>query len=96
MASLKGQCQMICKENQSYCWHQDCIIRKRFTSGQFLIENKYGHVRAAVPYDLMFSNAEKDTYKQYNLEADEWVLEAEIERTIFRQTVTHTLQKYFM
>jgi len=91
MASLKGQCKIVCKGNKRYCWHEECTILKRFTSGKFLIENKNGYVRAAVPYDLIFSKAEKKIYKQYNLEANEWVLEAEGEKTV-QQTMASKLQ----
>jgi len=92
MASLKGQCALICTGNQRACWHQDCKILRRFTSGKFLIENKNGKVQAAVPYDLIFSNAEKNIYKQYNLEADAWVLEADAKNSILGQTMASKLQ----
>ena len=92
MASLKGQCELVCQGNQGTCWHQDCNILRRFASGKFLIENKNGHVRAVVPYDLIFSNAEKNIYKQYNLEADAWILEADAKNSILGQTMASKLQ----
>lgn len=49
MASLKGQCSVACKGDTRSCWHMDCKITKRFTSGKFLIENRRGFIRAAAP-----------------------------------------------
>jgi len=95
MASLKGQCSIACKGDKRSCWHMDCKILRRFSSGQFLIENTHGYARAAVPAALFFSISEESTYNQYNLTADELDLEAEVDRERMRQTIASKLQNSF-
>ena len=95
MASLKGQCSMACKGDKRSCWHMDCKILKRFRSGKFLIENRHGYIRAAIPVELFFSISEENQYSQYNLTADELDLEAEMDREAIRQTIAGKLQNSF-
>ena len=95
MASLKGQCSIACSGDKRSCWHVDCTILRRFRSGKFLIENRHGYVRAAVPVELFFSNSEEVAYSQYNLTANELDLEAESEREELRQTIAGKLQNSF-
>ena len=95
MVALKGQCSVSCKGDKRSCWHLDCKILRRFTSGKFLIENRHDYVRAAVPAALFFSISEESTYNQYNLTADELDLEAEVDRERMRQTIAGKLQNSF-
>ena len=95
MASLKGQCSVACKGDKRSCWHTDCTILRRFTSGKFLIENRHGYVRAALPIELFFSISEENMYSQYNLTADELELDAAAERETMRQTIAGKLQNSF-
>ena len=95
MASLKGQCSIACSGDKRSCWHMECKILRRFKSGKFLIENRKGYVRAAVPAALFFSISEESTYGQYNLTADELDLEAEEDRETMRQTIAGKLQNSF-
>jgi len=95
MVALKGQCSVSCKGDKRSCWHLDCKILRRFTSGKFLIENRHDYVRAAVPADLVFSISEERDYGQYNLTADELDLEAEVDRERMRQTIAGKLQNSF-
>ena len=87
MAALKSDCGVACKSDKRSCWHQDCTIVKRFTSGKFIIENKHGFIRAAVPADLYFTAAEEKLYRDYNLEADELELEAMYERLMLQARI---------
>ena len=95
MASLKGQCSVACKGDKRSCWHSDCTILKRFQSGKFLIENRNGYIRAAVPAELLFSISEERDYAQYDLKADELDLEAEAARSAIRSSMVHKLQNKF-
>ena len=94
MVSLKGICTVTCKGDKRTCWHMDCIILKRFTSGKFLIENANGYVRAAVPTDLVFSISEENKYNKYNLKVDDIELGAEAEREQIRQTMANNLKTF--
>ena len=71
MVSLKGICTATCTGDKRSCWHKECKIVRRFTSGKFLIENANGYVRAAVPADLVFSTSEENKYNKYNLKVDD-------------------------
>lgn len=73
----------------------DCMILRRFKSGKFLIENRHGYVRAAVPAALFFSISEEREYSQYDLTATELDLDAETEREAMRQTIAGKLQNSF-
>ena len=95
MVALKGQCSVACKGDKRSCWHMDCKILRRFTSGKFLIENRHNYVRAAGPADLLFSISEERAYSQYNLTADELELEAATDRETLRQTTAHKLRNSF-
>jgi len=95
MVALKGQCSVSCKGDKRSCWHMDCKILRRFTSGKFLIENRHNYVRAAVPADLLFSISEERDYSQHNLTADALDLEAEVAREALRQTMVSKLQNSF-
>lgn len=95
MASLKGQCSVACKGDTRSCWHMDCKITKRFTSGKFLIENRRGFIRAAAPADLVFSISEEREYSQYDLTADELELDAAADRETIRQNMEHKLRNSF-
>ena len=55
MAALRSDCGVACKIDKRSCWHQDCKIVRRFTSGKFIIENNHGYIRAAVHADLYFT-----------------------------------------
>ncbi len=95
MASLKGQCSVTCKGDKRACWHTDCTILRRFKSGKFLIENRHGYVRAAVPSDMFFSVSEEREYSEYNLRADELELEADADREKMRNSMVDKLQSKF-
>ena len=83
MALVNGKCTAACVDGRS-CWHKECEIVKRFTSGKFLLENKAGYVRAAIPKDIRFTDYEANKYSDYNLFADELELDAMLERQIIQ------------
>ena len=70
MASLSGKCSLACRDTRA-CWHTNCKIIRVFTSGKFLIKNRAGYVRAAVPADLELTEEERVQYEEYNLYATE-------------------------
>ena len=90
MAALRSDCGVACRSDSKSCWHHDCKIVKRFTSGKFMIENKHGFIRAAVPADLYFTTDEEKLYRDYNLEADELELEAMNERLMLQARIKNT------
>ena len=83
MASIMGKCTAACGDGRS-CWHKECLIIKRFTSGKFLLENKTGYVTASVPKNINFTDYEAIKYGDYNLYADELELDAMLERQIIQ------------
>ena len=84
MAALKGDCGVACKSDRRSCWHVHAKILRRFQSGKFLLENRHGYVRAAIPADIIFSNDEEREYSDYNLKADALELSAMYERELLR------------
>jgi hypothetical protein len=63
-----------------------------------LIENEHGCIRAAVPADLFFSISEERNYNQYNLKANEWTLQIEVEEAEKKasyQTMMNKLRNSF-
>ena len=97
MAVIKGNCTINCKSDSRGCWHgsngQECSVRRIFTSGKFLIENRAGYVRAAAPAELIFTEEEKIKYKDRDLEATNLDIEAEMERNILRWRIEHNSHK---
>ena len=84
MASLRGDCSVACKTDKRSCWHSECKILRRFQSGKFLIENRHGFVRAAVPFEMHFSTAETSKYIDYEVILDDIELGAKLERELLK------------
>tara|TARA_R110002110_G_scaffold154921_1_gene348966 strand:+ start:57 stop:344 length:288 start_codon:yes stop_codon:yes gene_type:complete len=91
MASLKGICTATCTGDKRSCWHKECKIVRRFTSGKFLIENIHGYVRAVESIDLLLSISEESKYGKCDLKVDNITLGAEAEREQIRQRMASNL-----
>jgi hypothetical protein len=94
MASLKGICTISCTGDKRTCWHKECQILRRFTSGKFLIENIHGYVRAVSSSDLVFSISEESKYNTPNSMIDDVELGAVAERAKIRQTMANNLKAF--
>lgn len=57
--AMTGECRKgrngreISVDHKKECFHQPCLIRRRFSSGDFLLQNNQGYVKVAKPSQVL-------------------------------------------